>query len=81
MSLAPASDIVGTSRSRGRPIGLLLVAIPVLLIAWMVIYPIISAVVTTFWEPDANGNVTFTTKTYQFFFSDSYSLANLWLTL
>ena len=80
MSLAPASDIVGMKKS-GRPIGLLLVALPVLLIAWMVIYPIISAVITTFWQPDASGELAFTTKTYQFFFSDSYSLANLQLTL
>ncbi len=81
MSLAPTSDIVG-SKPKGRGlVGLLLVAVPVLLIAWMVIYPIISAVVTTFWAPDAAGNYAFTAKTYQFFFSDSYSLANLYLTL
>ncbi|HEY4200136.1 MAG TPA: ABC transporter permease subunit [Devosiaceae bacterium] len=69
-----------TIDSRGLA-GLLLVAIPVLLIGWMVIYPIISAVVTTFWQPDANGQTEFTLKTYQFFFSDSYSLANLTVTL
>ncbi|MEO8758417.1 MAG: ABC transporter permease subunit [Devosia sp.] len=81
MSLAPASDIVGASKTRRRPIGLLLVAIPVLLIFWMVIYPIVSAVVTTLWRLDANGNYAFTTETYRFFFSDDYSLANLYATL
>jgi putative spermidine/putrescine transport system permease protein len=81
VSLAPASDIVGTSQKRGRPIGLLLVALPVLLVGWMVIYPIIAAVVTTLWRPDANGIYGFTTSTYQFFFSDGYSLANLSVTL
>ena len=81
MSLAPASDIVGTEKSRGRLLGLLLVAIPVLLVFCMIIYPIISAVVTTLWQADANGKVGFTLKTYQFFFTDGYSLSNLWLTL
>jgi ABC-type spermidine/putrescine transport system permease subunit I len=81
VSLAAASDIVGSDKIRRRPIGLLLVAIPVLLVGWMVIYPIISAVVTTVWQPDAEGNYGFTLKTYQFFFSDSYSLANLSVTL
>ena len=81
MSLAPASDIVGASQKRGRPIGLLLVALPVLLIGWMVIYPILAAVVTTLWQPDADKKYSFTLKTYQFFFSDGYSLANLYVTL
>jgi len=81
VSLAPASDIVGAAQKRGRPIGLLLVALPVLLIGWMVIYPIIAAVVTTIWQPDADNNYGFTLKTYQFFFSDGYSLANLYITL
>ena len=66
---------------RRRPIGLLLVAVPVLLVGWMVIYPILSAVVTTLWLPDANGQYGLSFRTYQFFFSDDYSLANLYLTL
>jgi putative spermidine/putrescine transport system permease protein len=81
VSLAPASDIVGTSEKRGRPIGLLLVAIPVLLVGWMVIYPIISAVVTTLWLPDENGKYSLSIATYKFFFTDGYSLANLGTTL
>lgn len=82
MSLAPASDIVGTPKKSGGLIGLLLVAVPVLLIAWMVIYPIISAVITTVWRPAAAGaGPSFSFDTYKFFFSDSYSLANLSLTL
>jgi ABC-type spermidine/putrescine transport system permease subunit I len=58
--------------------GLLLVALPVLLVVWLVIWPIVSAIVSTIWIPEAGG-LTF--KTYQFFFSDSYSLNNLGLTL
>jgi ABC-type spermidine/putrescine transport system permease subunit I len=81
VSLAPASDIVGSAnRSRGLA-GLLLVAIPVLLIAWMVIYPIVSAVVTTVWLPNEGSGHSFALDTYKFFFTDSYSLANLSVTL
>ncbi len=81
MSLAPASDIVGAHEKGRRPIGLLLVAIPVFLVGWMVIYPIISAVVTTLWLPDENGVHSLSIATYKFFFSDGYSLANLGTTL
>jgi ABC-type spermidine/putrescine transport system permease subunit I len=81
VSLAPAADIAGTKPKRGRPVGLLLVAAPVLLIAWMVIYPIIDAVITTVWLPDQGGGRELTLRTYRFFFSDQYSLDNLYLTL
>lgn len=47
MSLSPTSDIVGASKKSGGLIGLLLVAVPVLLIGWMIIYPIIAVVITT----------------------------------
>ncbi len=65
----------------GRPVGLLLVAIPVFLVGWMVIFPIISAVITTLWLPNEDGGYSLSLKTYRFFFSDSYSLANLGVTL
>ncbi|MDO8359900.1 MAG: ABC transporter permease subunit [Devosia sp.] len=81
MTLAAASDIVGASNKRRRPVGLLLVALPVLLVGWMVIYPIVAAVITTIWRPDANGRYGLSLGTYQFFFSDGYSLANLSVTL
>ncbi|MBN8994939.1 MAG: ABC transporter permease subunit [Rhizobiales bacterium] len=47
----------------------------------MVIYPIIDAVVTTVWLPDESGKYGLTLRTYRFFFSDQYSLDNLYLTL
>jgi ABC-type spermidine/putrescine transport system permease subunit I len=81
VSLAPTSDIVGSSKSSRRPIGLLLVAIPVFLIGWMVIYPIISAIVTTLWRPGPDGVKRFSVETYRFFFTDQYSLNNLGVTL
>ncbi len=67
-------------QSRGL-VGLLLVAIPVLMVVWMVIWPIISAVATTLWLPNGDGTHRFSTETYQFFFSDPYSLSNLGVTL
>ena len=78
------TEIAGSSspasQTRMRPIGLLLVAIPVLLVAWLIIWPIISAVVTTLWVTTPEGT-QFSTDTYRFFFSDGYSLSNLSVTL
>src|SRR5690606_6938680 len=76
----PANDIVGTRRGRWH-IGLLLVAAPVLLVFWLIIYPILSAVVQSLWLPTGTGERAFTLETYQFFFTDQYSLNNLSLTL
>ena len=64
-----------------RPVGLLLVAIPVLLMAWLIIWPIINAIGRTIWRPDAAGNVGFNLSSYVFFFSDQYSINNLTITL
>jgi len=81
VTLAPANDIVGKNQGRGSVTGLLLVAIPVFLVAWMVIWPILSAVVRTVWLPQADGTYGFSLETYTFFFSDQYSLNNLSVTL
>lgn len=69
------------SGQRRRPIGLLLVAIPVFLVAWLVIWPIINAIGRTVWRPDADGTYGFDLSSYVFFFSDQYSLNNLSITL
>jgi putative spermidine/putrescine transport system permease protein len=76
---SPAGDIVGT-RNRWY-LGLLLVAAPVLLVCWLIIYPILSAVVQTIWLPDGAGGTKLSFETYAFFFSDGYSLNNLYITL
>ena len=76
----PANDIVGDKQGR-RLTGLLLVAIPVFLVCWMVIWPILSAIARTIWLPDATGGRHLSFETYQFFFSDQYSLNNLYVTL
>lgn len=81
MSLTPASDIVGKKPGRGLT-GLLLVAIPVFLVCWMVIWPILSAIWRTVWiRNDGGTGSSFSLETYRFFFSDQYSLNNLSVTL
>jgi putative spermidine/putrescine transport system permease protein len=64
-----------------RPVGLLLVALPVLLLAWLIVYPIFSAVITTVFVRQPDGTSAVSLASYAFFFSDAYSLANLWVTL
>lgn len=80
MSLTPANDIVGKNNGRGLT-GLLLVAIPVFLVGWMIIWPIISAIGRTIWLPNEGGGRSFSLETYGFFFTDQYSLNNLGVTL
>jgi ABC-type spermidine/putrescine transport system permease subunit I len=75
-----ASALPPANTQSKRPIGLLLVAVPVLMVIWLIIWPIISAVLATVWVPTPEGNV-FSVETYRFFFSDGYSLSNLSLTL
>ena len=81
MSLTPACDIVGKKPGRGLT-GLLLVAIPVFLVCWMVIWPILSAIWRTVWiRNDGGTGSSFSLETYRFFFTDQYSLNNLTVTL
>ena len=81
MTIAATVPAGTSEKKRGRPIGLLLVAAPVLLVVWLVIWPIISAVIQTVWIVTPEGGHTVSFDTYKFFFSDPYSLNNLSLTL
>ncbi len=67
--------------SRGSLYGLLLVGMPVFLVGWLIIFPIFSAVATTIFVRQPDGTTAFSLASYHFFFSDAYSLNNLWLTL
>lgn len=80
MTSVPANDIVGAKPSRW-PVGLLLVAAPVFVVCWLIIYPIFSAIVSTVFLPDAAGESHLSLETYKFFFSDPYSLSSLQVTL
>lgn len=77
----PAARPLAVQNERRRPIGLLLVAMPVGLMIWLIIWPIISAIMRTMWRPDDAGTVGFNLSSYAFFFSDQYSLNNLYITL
>ena len=61
----------------GRLSGLLLVALPVALLIWLVLWPVLQAMVGTVYFPGTG----FSTASYAYFFTDDYSLRNLWLTL
>ncbi|MGO7213194.1 ABC transporter permease [Rhizobium ruizarguesonis] len=78
---APAVLRRPRSINRGSSIGLLLVALPVLLLAWLIVFPIFSAVVGTIFVRGPDGATEFSLASYRFFFTDGYSLGNLWLTL
>ncbi|MBB4237279.1 ABC transporter permease [Rhizobium esperanzae] len=78
---APAALPRHRSINRGSAIGLLLVALPVFLLAWLIIFPIFSAVVGTIFVRSPDGAREFSLASYRFFFTDGYSLANLWVTL
>ncbi|WP_240233162.1 ABC transporter permease [Devosia lacusdianchii] len=80
MTTDTASALPPAPAQSKRPIGLLLVAAPVLLVIWLIIWPIISAVVQTLWVKTPEGSA-FSIETYRFFFSDGYSLSNLSITL
>ncbi|KKB09117.1 ABC transporter permease [Devosia chinhatensis] len=75
-----ARPLIEKSDSR-RPTGLLLVAVPVLLMAWLIIWPIFNAFWRTVWRPDVDGDYGFNLSSYVFFFSDQYSINNLMVTL
>ncbi|MBB4953981.1 ABC-type spermidine/putrescine transport system permease subunit I [Agrobacterium vitis] len=78
---APVPTAGKTTMPTGRGLkGLLLVAIPVLLVGWLIIYPIFAAIISTVWVPDGE-TMKLSVGSYRFFFSDSYSLGNLKLTL
>src|SRR5487761_2363084 len=63
-----------------RLLGLRLVALPVPLVIWLVAWPILIALLQTIHIDTPQGR-QWSLKTYAFFFTDAYSLNNLWLTL
>jgi ABC-type spermidine/putrescine transport system permease subunit I len=80
MSLSLLARWSAPVRSQGW-VGFGLVALPVLLLAWLIIYPILSAVASTIFVAQPGGASAISFASYRFFFSDQYSRANLWITL
>ena len=81
MTSPSAGALAPAPTHRKRPIGLLLVAVPVLLVVWLIIWPIIAAMVQTVWLPTPDGGRALSVESYRFFASDPYSRANLVITL
>jgi putative spermidine/putrescine transport system permease protein len=61
-------------------LGLLLVAIPVLLVGWLIVWPIVVAIFDTLHVDTPEGG-RWSIESFVFFFSDGFSLGNLWLTI
>jgi ABC-type spermidine/putrescine transport system permease subunit I len=80
-ALQPAVARRAQPLGRGSLYGLLLVGMPVFLVGWLIIFPILSAVATTVFIRQPDGTTEFSLASYHFFFTDGYSLNNLWLTL
>lgn len=70
----------GVRQGRGLT-GLLLVAVPVLLFAWMTIWPILSGLANALTPVQPDGSRPVSAENFVEFFSDPYSLANLGVTL
>lgn len=81
MTSPSAGALAPAPTHRKRPIGLLLVAVPVLLVVWLIIWPIIAAMVQTVWLPTPDGGRAISVESYQFFANDPYSRSNLAITL
>ena len=81
MTSQSAGALAPAPTQRKRPIGLLLVAVPVLLVVWLIIWPIIAAMVQTVWLPTPDGTRAISVESYQFFANDPYSRSNLAITL
>lgn len=77
MTARPSSGV----QQSGRLLGLLLVAVPVILFAWMTIWPILSGLANAFRPVQADGSRPLSLENFGIFFSDPYSLANLGVTL
>jgi len=82
VTIAATAPVAPKVRQTSRGLtGLLLVALPVLLVVWLIIWPIISAIIGTLWVETDTGGHEWSLASYRFFFTDAYSLNNLWLTL
>ncbi|WP_037546533.1 ABC transporter permease [Stappia stellulata] len=84
MSSVDATPIGAGAKARGaggrRPIGLLLVAAPVALVLGLIIWPVALSVFDTLTVHGPQG-LEFSLEAYRFFFTDGFSLRNLWLTI
>lgn len=64
----------------GRLVGLLLIATPVFLVLSLIIWPVVLSIFDTLTVETPSG-VALSLDAYRFFFSDGFSLRNLWMTI
>ena len=76
-TLLTADDTASAPLVRRRPIGLLFIAAPILLIVVFLFYPAVRSIFTTLYVRQADGSYAWSIAGYLYFFSDGYSLANL----
>lgn len=72
-------DSANIFKGRGL-LGLLLVAAPVALVGWLIIWPIFIAIIDTLYIETPDGN-RWSGASYVFFFTDGYSIGNLAITI
>jgi putative spermidine/putrescine transport system permease protein len=75
-----AAEVVNQRAKGGRLIGLLLVVAPVFLVLSLIIWPVVLSVIDTLTVVTPDGT-TFSLEAYRFFFTDGFSLRNLWMTI
>lgn len=73
----PAGGLLSAAGGDRQPVGLILVAMPVALVATLIFWPIAVAFATTL-APEGAG---FSLSAYRFFLTDDYSRGNLWITI
>lgn len=79
--MSPAEAVGPHSRTGGRRLlGLLLAAVPVSLVVGLILWPVAVAVFDTLTLRTPEGTV-FSLAAYRFFFTDDFSLRNLWMTV
>jgi len=76
-TILSADETANAPLVRKRPIGLLFIAAPILLIVVFLFYPAIRSIFTTLYVKQADGSYAWSIAGYLYFFSDGYSLANL----
>ncbi|WP_156911922.1 ABC transporter permease [Kaistia adipata] len=74
------AELISQRAAGGRLIGLLLVAAPVFLVVALILWPVALAVFDTLTVEGPSGP-RFSLDAYRFFFSDEFSLRNLWMTI
>ncbi|WP_421761505.1 ABC transporter permease [Devosia sp.] len=80
-TLQSSVPLANGAEQKGRPVGLLFVALPILLIAVFLFFPALRSIFSTIYVKQPDGTYNWSIASYLFFFTDGYSLTNLGRTL